>query len=99
MAPNISDGKCFIALLQAVEDLATYAKLNGVPWLLRMNRTDAHELLIGLGSAEVREGRLGERERVVGITTVFGGDGDYYLSNVSKAVRMDKYWECRLAVA
>ena len=76
--------------------LATYAKLNGIPWLLQMHRTDAHELVIGLGSAEVREGRLGQRERVVGITTVFSGDGDYYLSNVSKAVRIDKYWSAVL---
>ena len=71
--------------------LATYAKLNGIPWLLRANPTIAHELVIGLGSANVTEGRLGERERYVGITTVFSGDGNYHLSNVSKAVTMAKY--------
>jgi Piwi domain len=76
--------------------LATYAKLNGIPWLLRANPTIAHELVIGLGSANVTESRLGERERYVGITTVFSGDGNYHLSNVSKAVTMEKYPEAFL---
>jgi hypothetical protein len=71
--------------------LATYAKLNGIPWLLKANPTIAHELVIGLGSANVSEGRLGDRERYVGITTVFSGDGNYHLTNVSRAVRIDVY--------
>jgi len=71
--------------------LATYAKMNGVPWLLKANPTIAHELVIGLGSAMIGEGRLGERDRYVGITTVFSGDGNYHLSNVSKAVPMTEY--------
>ena len=71
--------------------LATYAKLNGIPWLLKANPTIAHELVIGLGSADIGETRLGEHERFVGITTVFSGDGNYYLSNLSKAVSMDDY--------
>lgn len=71
--------------------LATYAKLNGIPWLLKANPTIAHELVIGLGSADIGESRLGERERFVGITTVFSGDGNYYLSNLAKAVAMDEY--------
>lgn len=33
--------------------LATYAKLNGIPWLLKANPTIAHELVIGLGSADI----------------------------------------------
>jgi hypothetical protein len=71
--------------------LATYAKLNGIPWLLKANPTIAHELVIGLGSASIAEGRLGNRERYVGITTVFSGDGNYHLTNVSRAVTMDNY--------
>jgi hypothetical protein len=71
--------------------LATYAKLNGIPWLLKANPTIAHELVIGLGSASISEGRLGDRERYVGITTVFSGDGNYHLTNVSRAVTMDNY--------
>lgn len=71
--------------------LATYAKLNGIPWLLKANPTIAHELVIGLGSASIAEGRMGARERYVGITTVFSGDGNYHLTNVSRAVTMDTY--------
>lgn len=76
--------------------LATYAKLGGIPWLIRADRTITHELVIGLGSTFIGEGRLGGRERVVGITTVFSGDGNYYLSNLSKAVPMDEYPEALL---
>lgn len=71
--------------------LASYAKLGGVPWLLRADPVIAHELVIGLGSATISESRLGERERVVGITTLFSGDGQYYLSNVSKSVPFRDY--------
>lgn len=71
--------------------LASYAKLGGVPWLIRADRTKSHELVIGLGSTFIGEGRLGSRERVVGITTVFTGDGNYQLSSLSKAVPMDDY--------
>lgn len=71
--------------------LATYAKLNGIPWLLKANPAIAHELVVGLGSASIAEGRLGARERHVGITTVFSGDGNYHLTNVSRAVTMDGY--------
>ena len=76
--------------------LATYAKLGGVPWLIKANPTIAHELVIGLGSANIGEGRLGEKERVVGITTVFTGDGNYWLSNLSQAVPMERYKETLL---
>jgi hypothetical protein len=71
--------------------LATYAKLGGTPWLLKARSPDVHELVIGLGSAEIGEGRLGKRERFVGITSIFGGDGNYYLSNLSKAVSFVRY--------
>jgi len=71
--------------------LATYAKLGGIPWLLKARSRDIQELVIGLGSADVGEGRLGKRERFVGITSIFGGDGNYYLSNLSKAVSVDRY--------
>ena len=71
--------------------LATYAKLGGTPWLVQANPAIAHELVIGLGSASVGDGRLGERERVVGITTVFSGDGNYCVSTVSKAVAYEDY--------
>lgn len=71
--------------------LAIYAKLNGIPWLLKANPTIAHELVIGLGCANIGESRLDKHERFVGITTVFSGDGNYHLSNSSKAVSTDEY--------
>ena len=71
--------------------LATYAKLGGIPWLLAATPSVAHELIFGLGSASVGGGRFETQERVVGITTVFKGDGDYILENRSKAVRFDEY--------
>ncbi|MBX3302404.1 MAG: hypothetical protein KF693_09320 [Nitrospira sp.] len=76
--------------------LATYAKLGGVPWLIKANPTISHELVVGLGSAHVGQGRLGDRERVVGITTVFSGDGNYWLANLSQAVPMNDYPEAVL---
>jgi hypothetical protein len=71
--------------------LATYAKLGGVPWLVRAHLPIAHELVIGMGSARVSDGRLGEAQRVVGITTVFSGDGNYCVSTLSRAVRFEDY--------
>ena len=77
--------------------LATYSKLGGTPWLLQCDRAIAHELVIGIGSANIGDGRLGDRERVVGFTTVFSGDGNYRLANRSKAVRNEEYREALLA--
>jgi hypothetical protein len=71
--------------------LATYAKLGGVPWLVRAHLPIAHELVIGMGSAQVSDGRLGEAQRVVGITTVFSGDGNYCVSTLSRAVPFEDY--------
>lgn len=71
--------------------LATYAKLGGIPWLIKANPTIAHELVVGLGSASIGKGRLGGRKRVVGITTVFTGDGNYWLSSLSRAVPIADY--------
>jgi argonaute-like protein implicated in RNA metabolism and viral defense len=76
--------------------LATYAKLGGIPWLIKSDPTIAHELVIGLGSANVGQGRLGERERVVGITTVFSGDGNYWLSNLTRSVPFSEYQKALL---
>lgn len=77
--------------------LATYSKLNGIGWLLKSEPTIAHELVIGLGSTNLGEGRLGGRTRMVGITTVFTGDGRYHLWNLSKAVPMEEYRETVLS--
>lgn len=71
--------------------LATYAKLGGIPWVLRADPTTTHELVVGLSSSRVRQGRLSQGERLVGFTTVFSGDGSYFLHTVSKAVSFNNY--------
>jgi hypothetical protein len=77
--------------------LASYAKIGGIPWLIKANPTIAHELVVGLGSAFIGEGRSNKKERVVGITTVFSGDGNYWLSNLSEAVPIDNYEDALLS--
>ncbi len=76
--------------------LAIYAKLNGIPWLIKAAPGIEHEFVVGLGSTYIQQSKVGERERVVGITTVFKGDGNYFLSNVSDAVPIDRYEETLL---
>jgi hypothetical protein len=71
--------------------LQIYAKLGGIPCLMKTRSTDVHEIVVGIGCAEVGEGRFGERERFVGVTTIFSADGNYHLSNVSRAVSADHY--------
>lgn len=71
--------------------LASYAKMGGVPWLLKSSPTLSHELVIGIGSANLYEDRLSKNQRIMGITTVFSGDGSYIVSNTSKAVAPDQY--------
>lgn len=71
--------------------LAAYAKMGGVPWLLKSSPTLSHELVIGIGSANLIEDRFAKNQRIMGITTVFSGDGSYIVSNASTAVNPDKY--------
>jgi len=78
--------------------LACYAKLGGIPWVLSSVQGLTHELIFGIGSAITAEGRLSSPERVVGITTVFSGDGNYLLTNVSREVSFDDYQKSLLEV-
>ncbi|MDX3435576.1 argonaute/piwi family protein [Streptomyces stelliscabiei] len=71
--------------------LACYAKLGGIPFVIAAPRSLTHELVIGIGSAHVKESRLTAPERVVGITTVFSSDGNYLLSNTSREADYDDY--------
>lgn len=71
--------------------LGTYAKLGGTPWLISADHAIEHEIILGVGSASLGDGRFGDRERIVGITSVFKGDGDYLLSNLTKAVPIRDY--------
>ena len=70
--------------------LACYAKMGGVPWLLKSSPTLSHELVVGIGSANIGKER-GDNQRIMGITTVFSGDGSYIVSNTSKVVPPDAY--------
>jgi hypothetical protein len=71
--------------------LASYAKLGGTPWHLRVDNPMAHELVVGLGSTSISDSRLGARQRMVGITTLFTSEGRYLLGNMSNAVPFEEY--------
>lgn len=72
--------------------LQVFAKLGGVPWLLKTN-AKVHELILGLGSASLGTSRFGARDRVVGLTTAFSGDGRYYLTETSRTVKFEEHEE------
>ncbi|NUM66830.1 hypothetical protein HUU39_16460 [candidate division KSB1 bacterium] len=73
--------------------LAMYAKLGGIPWTLASNPDLAHEIVIGIGSARLTDSRRGAGEKVIGITTVFSGDGQYLLANNTQEVSAEQYLE------
>lgn len=79
------------AMALANMSLAVYAKLGGVPWLLPVRSRTDHELVFGLGSHTVKEGRRGSGERMVGIATVFSGQGHYYLDSRTASVPFAGY--------
>jgi hypothetical protein len=70
--------------------LQVFAKLGGVPWLLQ-TKAKKHELVLGLGSANLGAGKFGDRERVVGLTTAFSGDGRYWLTETSRTVKYEEH--------
>lgn len=71
--------------------VALYAKMNGTPWTVNQDTTISDELIIGIGTSEVRKDRFSDRARYVGITTVFRGDGNYLLSHVGKDCTYEEY--------
>jgi len=71
--------------------VAIYAKLGGIPWTLAPNQDLAHEVIVGIGSAKLVDSRRGPGERVIGITTVFSGDGQYLLANNTQEVGPEEY--------
>jgi hypothetical protein len=71
--------------------VATYSKIGGVPWLLKSQPTVARELVVGIGSQSMSSSRLGDDERVVGITTLFTSDGKYLLDDRTAAVPFGQY--------
>lgn len=86
----MSPPKQLAYILQNIS-IALYAKLNGVPWTVEPDRTIADELVIGIGSAELSTSRFRERQRHVGITTVFRGDGNYLLGQLSRETSWEDY--------
>lgn len=73
--------------------VSLYAKLNGTPWTVNQDKAISDELIIGVGVSELSGSRFEDRQRFVGITTVFSGDGTYLLGNVSNECRYDGYAE------
>jgi hypothetical protein len=73
--------------------VALYAKMNGVPWTVDHDLTINDELVIGMGACELSGSRFTDRQRFVGITTVFRGDGNYLLGNLSQECSFAKYPE------
>lgn len=71
--------------------VALYAKMNGTPWTVDHDQTISDELVIGIGTCELSGSRFTERQRFVGITTVFRADGNYLLGNLSKECTYDEY--------
>jgi hypothetical protein len=77
-------------ILQNVS-IALYAKMNGTPWTVNQDKTISDELVIGIGSTEVHESRFSKKQRFIGITTVFQGDGNYLLGHISKECTYAEY--------
>ena len=71
--------------------ISVYAKLNGTPWTVNQDQAISDELVMGMGFAELSGSRFEDRQRFVGITTVFSGDGTYLLGNVSKECNYASY--------
>ena len=82
-----------ISLQYALRNIAVslYAKMDEAPWTVSQPRTYNDEIVIGMGMAEVAGSRVETRQRHMGITTVFLGDGNFLLSNVSKECTYDEY--------
>jgi argonaute-like protein len=70
---------------------ALYAKMGGTPWTVNQDLTINDEIVIGMGTCELSGSRFEDRQRFVGITTVFRGDGNYLLANVSRECAYDEY--------
>jgi hypothetical protein len=88
---KIESFKDSIAYLLNTISLATYAKMDGIPWVISTLRPTTHELVVGLGSVEVGNRRLGARTRYVGITSVFQGDGRYLVWGATREVEYEQY--------
>ena len=75
--------------------LQIYAKMGGQAWRLNASHLVDHELVVGLGNALTRSNswQNPETSRVVGLTTLFSGDGSYVLGENLPAVKYQDYFE------
>ncbi|MHB1511263.1 MAG: protein argonaute [Acidimicrobiales bacterium] len=73
--------------------IALYAKLGGTPWTVNQDLTISDEVVVGVGVCELGESRFAERQRYVGVTTVFRGDGNYLLGSLSRECDFHEYPE------
>lgn len=73
--------------------VSLFAKLHGIPWTIDPQLTITDEIVIGLGSCELTGSRVQPRQRFVGITTVFSGDGTYLLSDLARECTFEEYPE------
>jgi hypothetical protein len=73
--------------------VALYAKMGGIPWTVDHGLTVNDEIVIGMGTAELSGSRFEQRQRHIGITTVFRGDGNYLLANLSRECSYEQYPE------
>lgn len=73
--------------------LSLYAKMGGVPWTMDQGLAVDDEIVIGMGTAEMSGSRFLSRQRYVGITTVFRGDGNYLLGHLSRDCSFEDYPE------
>jgi hypothetical protein len=71
--------------------IAVYAKMGGIPWTIDHGLTVDDEIVIGMGTAELSGSRFEPRQRHIGITTVFRGDGNYLLANLSRECAYEQY--------
>lgn len=71
--------------------LSLYSKMGGVPWTVDHGLAVDDEVVIGMGTAELSGSRFEPRQRYVGITTVFRGDGNYLLGHLSRECGYDEY--------
>lgn len=78
--------------------LQIYAKLGGCLWLLPSSQSVDHELIIGVGHALRRENAYADAEqsRVVGLTTLFLGDGRFLFGQELPTVPYAEYFDTLL---
>jgi len=81
--PTVSQPPGALAYILQNVTVALYAKMNGIPWTVDQDLAITDEIVIGLGTVELGASRYHQRQRYVGITTVFRGDGNYLLGTMS----------------